>query len=90
MATKEFEDDDPLEFVAVRYPAEPGTDPEESIARCFIEEYALMGCPRDRIFQMFRSPFFVGTHGIMERRGEAFVRRLIDDVYGPARAEEAS
>lgn len=87
MADKEFEADDPYEFVAMRYKAEPGTDPDEVMARVFIEEYALMGMPRDKIMRMFRSPAFAGTHDILERRGEAFIRAISDDIYGQAAAE---
>ena len=87
MAEKEFEADDTYEFVAMRYPVEPGTDPDELMARCFIEEYALMGMPRDRIMRMFRSPAFGGTHAILERRGEAFLVAIADDVFGRPAAE---
>jgi hypothetical protein len=90
MADKEFEADDPYEFVAMRYPVEPGVDPDERTARCFIEEYALMGMPRDRIMRMFRSPAFAGTHAILERRGEAFVIALANQVFGaPAEVPHA-
>ncbi|MGE0600520.1 MAG: hypothetical protein AB7J35_15330 [Dehalococcoidia bacterium] len=88
IADKEFEADDPYEFVGVRYPAEPGTDPDEIMARCFIEEYALMGMPRDRIMRMFRSAHFKGTNAILQRRGENFVDEIANSVYGtPAREE---
>jgi hypothetical protein len=82
MAEKEFEADDPYEFVAMRYPVAPGTDPDDAMARCFIEEYALMGMPRDRIMRMFHAPKFAGTHAILQRRGEAFIRGIADEVYG--------
>lgn len=88
MAEKDIEADDPYEFVAMRYTAEPGTDPDEVMARCFIEEYALMGMPRDRIMRLFHSAHFAGTHAILERRGEAFIRAISDDIYGST-AEEA-
>lgn len=82
MVEKESEADDPYEFVAVRFPMEEGIDGDEAMARCFIEEYALMGMPRDRMMHLFRSRFFAGTHAILESRGEAFVQALIDGVYG--------
>jgi hypothetical protein len=87
VADKEFEADDPYEFVAMRVPMEPGVDPDATIARCFIEEYALMGMPRARVAQLFRVPFFAGTHDILKRRGEAFVAQLMDDVFGVAPSE---
>jgi hypothetical protein len=89
MADKELEDDDPYEFVAVTFPMENGVDADELMARCFVEEYALMGTPRDRMFVLFRSKFFAGTNAILERRGEEFVRAIIDGVYGPAVQEVA-
>ena len=82
LSEKGFEADDPYEFVGMRYPAEPGTDPDELMARCFIEEYALMGMPRDRIMRMFESQHFHGTHGILERRGRSFVTAIADSIYG--------
>jgi hypothetical protein len=89
MAEKEFEADDPYEFVAMRYTAEDGTDPDEAMARCFIEEYALLGMPRDRIMRMFASPHFAGTHAILQRRGAEFVHAIADHVYGQPAAEES-
>jgi hypothetical protein len=87
MAEKEFEGDDPLEFVAMRFPAPPGVDMDEAMARCFIEEYALMGMPRQRVLKMFTSPFFAGAHAVYEKRGAAFIGRLIDEVFGPTPME---
>lgn len=88
MAEKEFEGDDPLEFVAHRFPVPPGVDMDAEMARCFIEEFALMGMPKEKVFHIFASRFFAGTHAVLESRGEAFVRSLIEGVYGPARAQE--
>jgi hypothetical protein len=88
VAQKEFEADDPYEFVAVRFAMAPGVDAEEVMARCFIEEYALLGVPRDRIMHLFRSQFFSGTHAILEARGEAFVQEVADRVFGPETAGE--
>ena len=89
MAEKDLETDDPYEFVAMRYPVEPGTDADEVMARCFIEEYALLGMPRDRIMRMFHSAHFAGTHAILERRGERFIREIADGVYGQRATEES-
>jgi len=90
VAEKHLEDDDPYAFVAVRFPMEPGVDPDEVMARCFVEEYALMGMPRNRMLQLFQSQFFAGTHAILEARGEDFVQRIIDDVYGTAPVQEVA
>ncbi len=89
MVEKEFEADDPYEFVAVRFPVAEGVDADALMARTFIEEYALMGMPRLKMLQLFHSQFFAGTHAILEARGEPFVQAIIDDVYGPAVLQEA-
>ncbi len=90
MAEKDFETDDPYEFVAVRFPMEPGVDGQEAMARCFVEEYALMGVPRRKILQIFSAEMFAGAHAVYEERGEAFIQRIIDDVFGAEPAMEVS
>ena len=89
MAEKDIEAEDPYEFVAVRFPMAPGVDGDEAMARTFIEEFALMGMPRHRMASLFRSPFFAGTHAILEARGEDFVQSIIDQVYGTAPVQES-
>ena len=88
MAEKDFEADDPMEFVAMRYKIPAGVDGDAVTRRCFIEEYALIGMPRNRVMQLFRSAHFAATHAIYESRGERFVADLIDQVYGPVPCEE--
>ena len=78
---KELEADDPYELVAVEVAGPPGYDGPAAMARCFIEEFALMGWPPERILRLFQSRAFAGTHAVYEDRGEAFVRALIDDVF---------
>lgn len=87
MADKDLEADDPYELVAHRAPLQSGSDPDELVARCFVEEFALMGVPASRILHLFRSEFFVGTHAILEERGEPFVQRIINSVFGKAPGE---
>jgi hypothetical protein len=87
MAEKEFELDDPYAFVAQRFPVPPGVDQDAVMARCIVEEYALMAMPPDKALRMFTSPYFTGTHAIYRRRGEAFVRDIIRSVYGTSAGE---
>ena len=89
MPDKELEGDDPFEFVAVRFSAPPGVDMDAEMARCFVEEYALMGMPRTTMMRLFQSPKFAGTHSILQSRGHEFVQRIIDSVYGPPTAQES-
>ena len=78
---KDLEEDDPYELVAVQVAAPAGYDGPGEMARCFIEEFALMGWPPARILRLFQSKAFAGTHSVYEERGEPFVRGLIDEVF---------
>ncbi len=79
---QEFAADDPFELVGCTYDVEAGTDPDLEMARCFVEEYALMGFPAQRIRALFEAEFFAGTHDILSRRGPEFVDRILADVFG--------
>ena len=81
---------DPFEAVAVRIPTPAGYDGMREMARCFVEEYALMGWPRERIMRLFEQPRYTAAHAVYEERGAAFVQELIDDVLGPGHEEEAA
>ncbi len=80
---KVAEPTDPYEAVAVAVPT-PGHDGMAAMARVFVEEFALLGWPRERIARMFRIPRYVGPHLVYRTRGPEFVEALIDDVFGGA------
>jgi hypothetical protein len=83
---KETESEDPYAFVALRYETEPGVDPDAAMARCVTEEFAMMGFSPERILRLFQLATYAGVYAIYERRGEAFVRAIIEDVFGTALA----
>jgi hypothetical protein len=83
MAEKHFEPEDPFAPVAVEL-STPGYDGMEAMARCFVEEYALMGWPPERIFRLFTIPEFAGTYSVWEQRGAAYVKDMIAAVMGEA------
>ena len=78
---KSYEADDPLEFVAVRYPVDSQREQDLAMARCFIEEYALMGWPGSQIRSLFESPLYAGPHGIYQRCGREAVAELISEIF---------
>jgi len=86
VAEKEFELDDPFQPVAVRL-ATPGYDGVEAMARCFVEEFALMGWPPERIFKLFTAPQFAGSYSVFQERGEAYVREIIASVFASPEVE---
>ncbi len=61
---------------------ERGPDDEAltEMAWCFVEEYARMGWNGEQILRLFRNPFYRGPHQILRRKGEEFVRSLIEIV----------
>jgi len=89
MHSKELEADDPYALVGQGFPCPEDLDPAGGMARCFVEEFALLGCPAGVVMDLFRSPFYQGPHAVYRARGEDFVRDLIRDVYGTADLVEA-
>jgi hypothetical protein len=81
VADKHFEPEDPFQPVAVQLET-PGYDGLEAMARCFVEEYALLGWPPEKVFRLFTIPEFAGSHSVLLQRGPEFVRSLIESVYG--------
>lgn len=76
MAGKPFEDDDPMERVGVILPE---GDLEE-MAECLVEEFIKMGFRDEELFQLFKSPFYEGTHRIYLEKGEEYVKAVIGKV----------
>jgi hypothetical protein len=80
--SKKFEEDDPFSLVGVRYPTESDRENDLEMARCFIEEYALMGWAGSQIRLLFESPAYAGPHAIYQRWGADSVEHLIATVFG--------
>ncbi len=79
MADKHLEADDPFQPVAMAFDT-PGYDGMEAMARCFVEEYALMGWPAARIFKLFTVPEFAASYAVYQQRGPDYVRALIASI----------
>lgn len=82
MKQKSLEPEDPYELVGVAVPVPEGYDALGEMARCFVEEFALMGWSGQRILGLFQSPFYQGPHAVYRTRGEGFGRELIGQVLG--------
>ncbi len=82
MADKKFEQDDPLSLngMVLDLPPEEAKRAEADMAACFIEEYLRIGCSPEKIFSLFKDPFYQGTHAVFKSRGEDYVRGLIREV----------
>jgi hypothetical protein len=80
MAEKEFEKSDPFEMVGISLPVHDPDAYYTDMARTFIEEYMMLGWDDDRIFSLFQDSFYQGTHMVLQKKGEAFVKNLIQEV----------
>jgi hypothetical protein len=68
----------------------PGYDGTAAMARTFVEEFARIGWPRDRISRMFRQPRYAAAYAVYQTRGPEFVAEVISAVLGPETPSEVS
>ena len=77
---KAFEPEDPMELVGVSFEQEPDQEALDEMACSIVEEYLRMGWTGENILRLFHNPAFKLTHDILEKRGEAYVQRLVASV----------
>lgn len=68
-----IEADDPMEMMGATANGDPLI-----MLDGIVEEYARMGWGRERILELFDSPFFQATHGLQKLLGAEEVGRRID------------
>ena len=66
------EPEDPMELVATPVLGDP-----ELMLECLVQEFAWMGWDAERIFALFRDPFYPPLHGLLGHFGEEGVRERI-------------
>jgi len=71
-----------MELVGHSYPVSSQVEHDRAAAQTFIEEYALMGWPPDRIRALFDSEEYTACFDIKRRQGDALVDELIAIVFG--------
>ena len=81
MPKDEFDLEDPMELVACEVPL--GEEHMLTMAECFIEEFRRMRWTAPAVYSLFRDPHFYGPHSVLERLGDARVRSLIEQQFGP-------
>ena len=72
---KDFEEDDPMSLQAVALPA---GNPEVQ-ARLIIDEFLSMGTEKERLLEIFRDPFYMGTYHLHETLGEKRIQELLQE-----------
>jgi hypothetical protein len=93
MPKDEFDFEDPLELNGVALRTDEDTT--DAMCDCFIEEFMRMGYNGRQILALFRNPYYLGMNMVLEKRGDAFVRDQIAEVFarwgkGPRGCEEGS
>ena len=79
MAEKEWEEDDPMEMVAIELPAQSDAELRD-MALCFAEEMVRLGWEEDKLIKVFQSPFYHGPNLVYRQKGEKFVREVIQQA----------
>ena len=80
------EPDDPHLLVGVNLPGDEASTRE--MAAAFADEFAQMGFDRERLLQVFASPFYAGAHAACELLGDPEIARIVDEslrAYGGQR-----
>ncbi len=57
-------------------------DTSIAMTECFIEEFMRMGHSPAQIFRYFRNPFYLAMNMVLQKRGEAWVRARVIEVFG--------
>ncbi len=86
---KQAEATDPFLATAVSL-STPGHDGIAAMGRTFVEEFAMLGWPRERVARLFRVNRYAGTRAVLEALGEQGVADLIDEVFGTPDIDEES
>jgi hypothetical protein len=81
LAKPEVEADDPYAPVFVALPSPPGFDAMGEMARCMVEEYAMMGFSAPLLLKMFKNPYYQALHRVYQARGEGYVSELLERVF---------
>ena len=77
------EADDPHVLVGVSLPADEAATRE--MAAAFPDEFAQLGFDRERLLQLFGSPFYAGANAARELLGDVEITRIVVEslrVYG--------
>jgi hypothetical protein len=74
-ADKPAEPDDPMVLSRAYVP-----EALDAMSETVVQEFAQIGMPAEKIFRLFKSPFFSGTHRYYRLRGKAATLAMIARV----------
>ena len=78
---KEFEQEDPMAMVQMFLDTPADDSFYDQMARTFVEEYMRMGWADEEILALFHEPYYRGTYDILQKKGEPFVKNLINEAH---------
>lgn len=76
---KEFEPDDPFALHGVELPGQTEAELKD-MALCFAEEFIRQGWSKERLFEIFKNPFYQGPYLVWQQKGDDFVSSIIDEA----------
>jgi hypothetical protein len=79
MPKDEFDFKDPFELNGMAFLTHEDTT--DAMAECFIEEFMRIGYSHTKILALFRHPRYIGPNMAFEKRGEAYICDLIEEVF---------
>lgn len=79
MPKNEFDPEDPIEMIGVELPRQSEAQLRDMIL-CFAEEFVRDGWDEEKIFDMFRNPYYRGPYLGWQQKGDGFVRSVIREA----------
>lgn len=79
MPKDEFDPEDPMEMIGVELPGQTEAQLRDMVL-CFAEEFVREGYDGDRLFRMFRNPFYQGPYLAWKQKGDEYVQGVIEEA----------
>ncbi|OGX03135.1 MAG: hypothetical protein A3G87_07150 [Omnitrophica bacterium RIFCSPLOWO2_12_FULL_50_11] len=87
MPKSEFDPEDPIEFIGVQLRGQSEAALRD-MTLCFAEEFVREGWDEEKIFAVFRNPFYQGPYLAWKQKGDEFIRSVIGDAIRMWRPDE--
>ena len=79
MARMTSEADDPIEMIGIQLPNQT-EEQLRDMALCFAEEFVREGWSEEKLFKMFKNPFYQGPYMVWKQKGDEYVKSVISDA----------
>ncbi|MDP2644008.1 MAG: hypothetical protein Q8P24_03655 [Desulfobacterales bacterium] len=79
MPKDEIEPDDPMEIVGIELPGQSEAQLRD-MTLCFAEEFVREGYDEEKLFSLFKNPFYQGPYLAWKQKGDDYVRAVIQEA----------